>query len=271
MARQRALIHVAGPKASGKTTFVEHVLRTVHALIICVRTERDDLLRRPVASKPRTHAELQRYRRGGASGAALYRFPPTDAAADAFFMTKVMEDFSTAVVIEGDRPVDFVDLTAFIAPPPPPGASLLRRVSGDRAADAVPAFARSHPTLLDDAGAAALAAFEQSRRRRPPTSMAHWALAEGYQGLEHAHMVVVNVRDDDERRRADTMLDEVARLRTDDAVFHDVLGWRGNKIPITAVVADLGDPADAGLRKALTRVKRSMRSIEANNPGAWAR
>ena len=68
----------------------------------------------------------------------------------------------------------------------------------------------------------------------------------------------MNVRDAGERRRGEAMRDEVARLREDDAVFADVLGWRGKKTPITAVVADLGDRRDGALRKALARVKRSV-------------
>jgi hypothetical protein len=37
--------------------------------------------------------------------------------------------------------------------------------------------------------------------------------------------------------------------RLDRAVFADVLGWRGSRVPITAVVTDLADPQDAGTRR----------------------
>jgi hypothetical protein len=78
--------------------------------------------------------------------------------------------------------------------------------------------------------------------------------------------VVLNAREDTERRRAQELLEEVRRLRVDRAVFADVLGWRGSRVPITAVVADLADPRDAGTRKALARVRRSVRDV----PGATA-
>ena len=61
--------------------------------------------------------------------------------------------------------------------------------------------------------------------------------------------MVLNAREDTERRRAQGLLEEVRRLRFDRAVFADVLGWRGSRVPITAVVADLADPRDAGTRK----------------------
>jgi hypothetical protein len=53
----------------------------------------------------------------------------------------------------------------------------------------------------------------------------------------------------------------VRRLRADRAVFDDVLGWRGSRVPITAVVADLANARDAGTRKVVARVKRSVRDV----------
>ncbi len=49
---------------------------------------------------------------------------------DAFFTTAFMGNYSEAVFIEGDCPIDFVDLSVFVAPAPAKGRSLLRRVAG---------------------------------------------------------------------------------------------------------------------------------------------
>jgi hypothetical protein len=38
-----------------------------------------------------------------------------------------------------------------------------------------------------------------------------------------------------------------------------VVGLRGNKLPVTAVIADLSNPKDAGLKKAVARVKRATK------------
>ena len=51
----------------------------------------------------------------------------------------------------------------------------------------------------------------------------------------------------------------MARLRKDDAVFTDVIRPRGNRVPITAVVANLTQPTDPGTKKALTRIRRVIR------------
>jgi hypothetical protein len=61
------------------------------------------------------------------------------------------------------------------------------------------------------------------------------------------------------RGTKEALVAQVARLRTDPQVYDDVMGVRDNKIPITAVVADLSNPKDAGLKKAVARVKRAMK------------
>ncbi len=68
----------------------------------------------------------------------------------------------------------------------------------------------------------------------------------------------MNVRDDGERQAAAAFPEDVRRLRRDEDVFRDVIGLRGNRIPVTAVAADLSNPKDAGTRKALARVKRAL-------------
>jgi hypothetical protein len=53
---------------------------------------------------------------------------------------------------------------------------------------------------------------------------------------------------------------DLARLRKDDALFKDILGWGGHRTPITAVVANIADGRDAGRKKAVARVRRAIRS-----------
>ena len=131
----------------------------------------------------------------------------------------------------------------------------------------VVAFARDQPELLEQARLSLLAGIDRARAAPPPTPTEHWAVAAGYAGIEHAQLVVLNAREDAERRRAQGLLEEVRRLRVDRAVFDDVLGWRGSRVPVTTVVADLADPRDAGTRKAVARVRWSLRNV----PGRYGR
>jgi molybdopterin-guanine dinucleotide biosynthesis protein len=286
--RQRAFVHVAGPAGAGKTAFIEAVLQGLDETVICVRAARDDKLRSPKESAPKGSEELRRYRAVGASAVAAYRFSAGKTASDAFFMSEVMQDYSTAVFIEGDCPVEFADLSVFVAPPLEHGQSLLRRVQRDEAAaraaslkafevaldspealmqlltgglgEPLLAEAFKDPRVVEKTRSGMADELRKLRALRSPKPTLHWALAPGCEGIERAQLIVVNTRDDVGRARADHLLEEVGRLRKDPAVYKDILGWRSSKVPITAVAASVADPKDPGLKKAIARVRRAVRS-----------
>ncbi len=265
---ERGYIHVAGPEGSGKTTLVEAILGAFDGPATTVRCRRDDDLDESVEPAPARDAELRRYREAGASGAARFAFPAEEDDGDGFFCSHVMSDYSKAVLIEGDCPVEYVDLEVFVAPPLPAGSALLRRTK--RRTPAVAASALEE-ILLAVGGRPASAAFGGSRAREAmgraaaiygesfgAKRAAHWALAPTHQGLERAGLVVVNVRAREDRDAAERMLEEIARIRSDDAVRTAVLGRFAHRTKVTAAVADLSDPKDSGTKKALTRIKRAL-------------
>jgi hypothetical protein len=267
---ERAYIHVAGPEGSGKTTLVDAILRAFDGPAITVRCRRDDDLDESVESAPARDVELRRYREAGASGAARFAFPAEEEDGDGFFCSNVMSDYSKAVLIEGDCPIDYVDLEVFVAPPLAAGGALLRKTKRRK-----PAVAAStvEEILLGVGHRPAVASFTGSRAREVIGKLAamhgasfgahggahaHWELAPTHQGLERAGLVVVNVRERDDRAAAERMLDEVARIRSDFDVRTAVLGRFAHRTKVTAVVADLSDPKDAGTKKALKRIKRAL-------------
>ena len=284
--RERAIIHVAGPAGSGKTAFIEAVLAATEALILAVRCIRDDSLAEPRESASRTHPELRRYRQAGAHGAALFAFPGTDIGSVEFFMTDLMTNYSEAVVLEGDNPLGNVDLRVFVAPAPEHGERLFVRPTRDPTSDGrakaaaferlllEPAtmadllgeiggapladFARKNPQLLQDVRARLLAT--RTSGKTPPKPEQYWAIHDRYHGIEHAQLVVVNVRHDDHRENGEQLVTDLARLRTDKELFRDILGVGGSRVPITAVVADPAATHDPGTKKALARVRRTIRA-----------
>ena len=269
---ERAYIHITGPSGAGKTTLAEAVLRAFDGPTIAVRCERDDRLDEAKESKAARDPEVRRYREAGASGAARLRFPSEDEDGDSFFCSDVMTDYSKAVMIEGDCPVDYVDLEVFVAPPLPPRSALLRRVerrSPDVASSAL------EEILLGIGDRTASAAFGGSRMREAigkaaaiygesftPGSRARtfWEVAPTHRGIERAGLVVINLRKGDDRSAADRTLADVARIRSDDDVRTSILGRFAHRTKITAVVADLSDTKDAGTKKALARIKRALTS-----------
>jgi hypothetical protein len=124
----------------------------------------------------------------------------------------------------------------------------------------LPAFDRERPELLERIRADLLARIVQARRAPPAEPTEHWAIAEGYQGIERAQLVVVNVHGTDEHGRGEALAREVGRLREDAAVFHDIVRLHGHKTPITVTVANLLDRSDAGRKKAVARVRRVLRA-----------
>lgn len=283
--RERALVQVEGPAGAGKTTFIERLLDAEVAFATCVRAEREAKPSKELESAPKAHPELRRYREAGASAVALYRF--ARQSADAFFTSHVMQEYSEAVFIEGDCPVDYVDLRVFVAPAPGKGRALLRRVvrhpgparqaaiqEWSQALESPEAMARllgaglgepllgmalEQPRVLAELRRSLKGKLGELRREPLPAPTEHWALESGYAGIESAQLVVLNVRCAADRRAAEAVVADVARLRKDEQVYRDVVGRQGNKLPVTAVVADLSEPGDAGLKKATARVKRAAR------------
>jgi hypothetical protein len=284
---ERAFIHVGGPPGAGKTTFIEAMLAAGDALTLVARCLRDDTLAQAREGAPRTHSELRRYRQAGAEGAAVFTFPGEQSSADDFFMTKLMANYSQAVVLEGESPLGYVDLCVFVAPAPSRTEQLFvrrtRRQSPKEAAGGALHRLLSEP----GGGAEALAKMGReplaqlalnnpalvekmrailSEVRTEPASAARrgsekrWGVADAYAGIERAGLVVVNSYHGGNRQVAEALVADVIRLRKDKELAGDILGTRGNRIPVTAVVADLADPNDPGWKKAIARTRRAIRS-----------
>lgn len=286
---ERAYIHVSGPAGGGKTTFVEAMLTSTDALVLVARCMRDDSLARPTERAPKAHPELRRYQQAGADSAVQYAFPGRQDSTDAFFMTDLMMDYSEAVVIEGDCPLSFVDLRVFVAPSPartqrlfvrrsrrpspgsaavlaalqqpsPPDdllAAVLGRIGGEPLAELV----RNDPTLSEKMrGVLGEVASELANRPAPGRTEKRWAVADAYAGIEDAGLVIVDTCPGGNPRAAEALVADVVRMRKDKELAADILGPRGNRVPVTALVADLADPDDLGRRKAIARVRRAIRS-----------
>ncbi len=231
---------------------------------------------------------MQRYRQARAYATAMFAFPRHDPDPIEFYQTQLMLNYSRAVILEGDNPAGYADLEVFVAPAPLAGETLYVRRQQDVAASqraraeaweellrrpdgmstwmeevmgpAVGDFVRKNPHVAEDARSRMLAGIAQVRSGPPPRSVEHWGISERFQGIQGAGLVVVNIRSSTERPAAEQLLVDLARLRKDDALFSDILGTRGHRTPITAVVANIADRRDAGRKKAVARVRRTIRS-----------
>lgn len=284
---ERTFIHIGGALGSGKTTLVEAVLAASDETLLVARCVRDDRLRQAREASACRDLELRRYRAAGASGAARFAFPTGEESFHHFFETNLMTDFSDAVILEGDNPLVHADVDVFVAPAPGVGQTLfVRRRRYPDAADRARAdqleqmlrqpagvarwmervvgspigeYVRRNPSMTEVVRNQLLAGIERFRDAPVSRPVEHWAVVERFRGIEDAGVVVVNVRAGGDRTGAEELVADALRLRKDQALFDDILGWRGHRTPITAVVADLADPRDPGRRKAVARIRRSLR------------
>lgn len=284
---ERSLIHVYGPAGAGKTTLLAHMVRKVRPMAAAVRCIRDEALAELEASAPQGHAELDAYRQAGADPVGLFRYPGQQAPWDVLFSTELMAEHARAVFLEGDEPLEPVDLGIYVAPPVPDGGRLLVREMTDPAQERAAAIegleyalasrdelvprlsaliglpfsflvSRHDDAVTDELEQKATAELARLRQAPLPAAEAYWALTQGYEGIERAQLVVINVRAG-EHEQAASMLHDLRRLRADKDVFADIFDWRGKRTPITAVIADLANPRDPGLGKARARVNRTLR------------
>jgi hypothetical protein len=230
---------------------------------------------------------LRRYLQAGAEAVVVFAFPGQMVDPNSFYETDLMSNYSKAVILEGDNPLQHADLEVFVAAAPDTGETLFVRRQRDVAAaqrarvDAwermlsqpdgmatwmeevvgisVGELLRKKPQLGEDVRGKMLAGIAAARTAPPAKAGEQWAVSEQLEGIERAGLVVVNIRHQSERASAERLVADVHRLRKDDALFNDIIGWRGHRLPVTALVANLVDPRDAGRQKALGRVRRTIR------------
>jgi hypothetical protein len=127
---------------------------------------------------------------------------------------------------------------------------LFASLVGQESAD----FLAVHPRRVEELRLSLLAEIE--RAAPAPKSTRRWAISRGYEGIEQARVVVVNIRSAGERRGAERLVRDLERLRKDEAVFRDVRGRRGQRTASTEMIANLAHSHDHGLKKALARIGR---------------
>lgn len=272
---ERRMIAVTGLPGGGKTTLIERLLEAKGADDIhCVRAEK----RARRGKQDALAGDLERYRQAGARGISVYAYSAATHP-EAFFESEPFHDVQDAIVVEGDLPPGvYSDLTVFVFRPRRLSA-LLKRVPRVSRSEFARAAKRYEAALARDAALERFvvskmgelgrlltatpggrAAARQAMRNEGPPKFspdeAKWALAPGFEGIVTAGLVVLNVSSAAERKGAEALRTEIERLRTDDAVFHDVMGIEGNRVPKTIVVADLRDPADPETKKAIRRLAK---------------
>lgn len=267
MALNRTFVHIDGLPGAGKTTLIERLLESnASTMLAAVRLTRVELDAAPVEEIREDNPEIDRYREAGASSAALLRYDPKKSHADDLWDSDIlMIDYADHVLMEGPLPADFPpDLPVYVAPVLPEGQKLVRKAtspgSKNEAATSKLALRQEiMKQLLAPDGLHGPKKDEFDRMTRKLKRLdARWQIAEGYEGIEFAKVVAINVRSKQERQRAEEMADELREVRKNDELFEDLIGYHGDKRPITIRIADLSAPEDHGVKELVRRISRDL-------------
>lgn len=274
---ERRIVAVTGPAGGGKTTLIECVLEVRNFDDLhCVRSQRLAGRRADATNR----GDLKRYKTAGVARCSSFTWSDITPL-DEFFETEPFLEVQDAILIEGDVPPGVYTDTKVFVFRPTRLKSLLRRepkrtkqqvakaamiykkaLSNDAALDRLIAakFGELGRFLMatSEGRATARQALRDSGEPRFDPHDEKWALVPGLAGIVTAGVIVINVSSAAERKRAEAMRAEIERLRTDGAVFKDVMGVEGNRVPKTVVIADLCDPADPALKKAIRRVSKVL-------------
>lgn len=276
---ERAYVQIDGPPKSGKTTFVELVLKACKNEVLLATRFLPG--KKPKQAGPaKGNEETKRYQKAGAIGVMAFNIPANAGPEDfeSFWSSELIENYSRGILVEGLVVEEIVvpDLVVFVMRPLPDGQPLLERKAREIPrvapgfADAMEALVARELKALGASLAPALRAKLDAELRqirhesKTPSKRTGWGLADGHMALPHAQVVVVNIHDESERPAAERLAVEVLRIREDPEVKKDVLGTRGNRRQPAILVANLADPKDKELKKALTRVKKVIATSSAH-------
>ena len=290
MAIERAYIAVAGPEGGGKTTIIERVLgdndRNAVAVARCiVGPDVEELTQDPAKDDP----EVCRYNEAGAFATARMRFPEDDT--DAFWNSEFREGYYDTAIFEGSMPPGLdPDLRIFVCRPP--DHPLYTQVHDDGVAAhktrlALYERAQEEPELLADVLRESLAGefgligglgvnlekilmamipdlrgharqLAEEEAERGPQAQTSWRFTDGYGDLALAQVIVFNVQRPEDRERAEARVAEVQRIRKDDELFDDLIGWRGDRRPVTVRTVDLKEESGSQMTGLLRRIQRAF-------------
>ncbi len=92
-----------------------------------------------------------------------------------------------------------------------------------------------------------------------PLKQKAWKLNPKHENLERCGLIVVNIHNESERPAAERTIEKMKELKSNPELRKAILGHRYELLRRTFLIANLHDPKDPQLKKALARIKRVVR------------
>ena len=291
MSFQRAFIRVDGSDNSGKTLLIQQYLKSNRSTFVSIaRIQETEEVNAPEADYKKT-AELERVSTDDVFSTMVYRYPPQQRgrAHEEFWDTTFMEEPTDAVFLEGAA--DFglePDLYIFVTRSLAKNESLLRQdeieitrldlkdlfelfggikleeveITGDEIEDdenlefSDEEIVNEEIIEIPDSVAEIIL---QAKSEGFPLKRQGWVLPDTHKGLKGASMVIINIRDEAEAEAARQLSDEIHRMHKDSEIIRDLSLRTRDGRRLTVFIANLANPKDPELKKAIARIKRVIR------------
>ncbi len=290
---ERTYIKVDGPARAGKTSLIERLLASNRSKTISVaRFAEAESLSKPTGECS-DNDETKRFKAVGAYDTVLYRYicGQEDEAERWFWDSEFMSsNYSDGIIVEGQWQLDFpADLSVFVTRPLDEDEPLLVRemrevsrlsfkdyisiVSGMDLGDEPIILEKAEglsdgdllaaeDEIIDERGLIEIPDEEaeiltEHIKHGVPVHKEGWFVKESHSGLAEALVVVINIHGEHERPAAERLLREIRRVREDEKIMRDILGGWVSRRSQSAYIANLADPRDKELKKALSRIKRA--------------
>ena len=299
MSFQRAFIRVDGTDNSGKTLLIQQYLKSNRSAWVSVaRIQETEEVGAPEADYKKT-AELKRISTDNVFSTIVYRYPPQQRsrAHEEFWDTAFMEEPTDAVFLEGAADFGLApDLHIFVTRPLAKNESLLRQDEIEIARLDLKGFLSLFTGIeldeievpdeeIDDDENLEFSDDEiieetiteipdsvaelilKAKSEGIPLNRQTWVLPDTHRGLKGASMVIINTRDEAETEAAGQLSDEIRRMHKDSEIIRDLSLRTKDGRRLTVFIANLANPKDPELKKAIARIKRVIRENSSPHNG----
>ena len=291
MSFQRAFIRVDGTDNSGKTLLIQQYLKSNRSAWVSVaRILETEEVNAPEADYKKT-AELERVSTDDVFSTMVYRYPPQQRgrAHEEFWDTTFMEEPTDAVFLEDAADFGLApDLNIFVTRPLAMNESLLRQdeieiarldVKGvlefltgikldevempdDEIEDdenlefSDDEIIEETITEIPDSVAEVIL---KAKSGGFPLKRQGRVLLHTHKNLKGASMVIINIRDEAETEAARQLAEEIRRMHKEEEIIRDLSLRTTDGRRLTLFIANLANPKDPQLKRAIARIKRVIR------------
>lgn len=115
--------------------------------------------------------------------------------------------------------------------------------------------------IPDELGKLLISAVE---KKSFPINKNAWTLHSDHKKIGRAGLIIINIRNEDERADAERTRQQIEKLRTSQEISRDIFNYQDERRRVTILIANLDNARDPELKKVFARIKRVVRNNSSN-------